>query len=155
MSKSAWFLRPENSRMLCLLSVVGMGGGSPVQAQTPRTVVVRGLDYAFQAPDTVPAGLTLFVLENQGTVRHELVLVRLKQGHTLAEVIAAKTPPERLALYDGIVGLIVAEPGARAMGTLTTDLTQGRTYVLTCNLRDAPDKQLHLAQGMAHVLQVR
>ena len=155
MSKPASFLRPGYCRLLGLLSMVGMGGGSPVQAQTPRTVVVRGLDYAFQAPDTVPAGLTLFVLENHGTVRHELVLVRLKQGHTLAEVIAAKTPPERLALFDGLVGLILAEPGARGMGTLTTDLTKGRTYVLLCNLRDAPDKQPHLAQGMAHVLHVR
>ncbi len=142
-------------RLSTLLSALILGYTTPLLAQTPRTVVIRGLDYAFQAPDTIPAGLTTFILDNQGTVRHELVLARLKEGHTLAEVIGAKTSVERQAVLDGLVGLILAEHGTRALGSLVTDLTKGRTYVLICNLRDAPDKQPHLIQGMARVLYVR
>jgi len=138
-----------------LLAVLCLGISLPLTAQAPRTLVVRGMNYAFQAPDTVPAGLTAFVLDNQGTVRHELVVVRLKEGRTLAELIAAKTLEERQPLYDAVVGLIVAQPGQRAPGSLVTELSKGGNYVLICNLRDAPDKPTHLVQGMGRVLHVR
>jgi hypothetical protein len=128
---------------------------APTEAQTPNTVVIRALDYAFQAPDTIPSGWTTFVLENHGTVRHELILARLQPGRTMAEMLAAKTPPERQALEDGLVGLILAEPGQRAMGSLSADLTKGRTYILFCTLRDSPDKSPHLVQGMVKEIQVR
>ena len=139
--------------MVAVCSILGVA--TPLRAQAPATVVIRALDYAFQAPDTIAAGLTKFVLQNGGTVRHEAVLARLKPGHTLAEIIAAKTPVERRDLEDGLVGLILAEPGERSMGSLLVDLTAGRTYILICNLRDAPDKLPHLAQGMAAVIHIR
>jgi hypothetical protein len=138
-----------------LLGILSLGITLPLSGQANRTVVVRGLNYAFQAPDTVPAGLTTFILDNQGTVRHEVVVVRLKEGHTLSEVIAAKTLEERQPLYEDVVGLIVAKPGQRAPGSLVTKLVKGGNYVLLCNLRDAPDKPTHLMQGMGRVLHVR
>ena len=138
-----------------LLGILSLGITIPLSGQANRTVVVRGVNYAFQAPDTVPAGLTTFVLDNQGTVRHEVVVVRLKEGHTLSEVIAAKTPEERQPLYEAVIGLIVAQPGQRAPGRLVTELIKGGNYVLICNLRDAPEKPTHLMQGMGRVLHVR
>jgi len=137
------------------LATLYLGITLPLAAQAPRTVIVRAMNYAFQAPDTVPAGLTMFGLDNQGTVRHELVIVRLKEGRTLADVIAAKTPEERQPLYDAVVGVLVAQPGQRALGSLVTELSKGGNYVLLCYLRDAPDRPTHLLQGMGRVLNVR
>ena len=138
-----------------LLGILSLGITVPLSSQASHTVVVRGVNYAFQAPDTVPAGLTMFILDNQGPVRHEVVVVRLKEGHTLSEVIAAKTPEERQSLIEAVIGLIVAQPGQRAPGSLVTELVMGGNYVLICNLRDAPDKPTHLMQGMGRVLHVR
>ena len=139
----------------CFLATLCLGITLPLAAQAPRTVIVRAMNYAFQAPDTVPPGLTMFVLDNQGTVRHELVVARLKEGRTLADVIATKTPAEREPLYDALVGVLVAQPGQRALGNLVTELSKGGNYVLICYLRDAPDRPTHLVQGMGRVLNVR
>lgn len=77
---------------LCFLGSFIPSVGS-AQPATPITII--GRDYAFSAPDTVPAGATLFSLSNQGTVRHEAVILLLKEDHTLAEYLQAKTPEER------------------------------------------------------------
>src|SRR3982751_4416657 len=91
--------------------VAALMSAATLGAQEPRQVVVDAVDYAFQTGDTIPAGLTLFTLDNRGSVRHELVISRLKDGHTLAEVVNAKTPAERNAAFDGLVGLLIADAG--------------------------------------------
>jgi hypothetical protein len=126
-----------------------------VSAQKAREIAVIGHDYAFRAPDTVEAGATLFGLQNKGTVRHEVLIVLLKVGHTLAEFLQAKTPEERRQFNDATIGLIVAPPGQDALGRILTDLQKGRSYVLICNLRDTPEKPPHAQLGMAALLYVR
>jgi hypothetical protein len=128
---------------------------SEVGAQTANSVTIRGLDYAFQSPDTIVGGPTLFTFENHGTVRHEVVISRLKEGHTLSEVVEAKTPADRNALLDGLVGLVIADAGKTALGQLLASMEKGRSYVLFCNLRDSPEKPQHMALGMARLLYVR
>lgn len=155
MSHHSRVISRECRRYSNLLGILYFGITMPVSAQTARTLVVRGVDYAFQASDTIPAGLTTFILDNQGTVRHELVIVRLKEGRALSDVIAAKSAEERQRLYDAVVGLIIALPGQRAPGRLVTELTKGGDYVLICNLRNAADKPTHLAQGMGRALHAR
>ena len=137
---------------VCLLELLVANIGA-AQGSTPIGVI--GQDYAFRAPDTVAAGAALFSLRNQGTVRHEVVVVLLKEGRTLAEYLRATTPEERRALNDGLIGLIIAEPGGAAPGQILTDLQKGRTYVLICNLRDGPDKPPHAKLGMAALLHVK
>ncbi len=127
----------------------------PAPAAAQRTLIVRGTNYAFQAPDTVAAGPVMFVFENGGTVRHELVIVRLRPGHTLADVRAAQTVEERQPHYEAVIGVLAANPGQPAPARLLTELTRGETYALMCNLRDSADKPSHLAQGMGHMLHVR
>ncbi len=139
-------------RSLCLLQ---LAISSVTGAQTARKIAVIGHDYAFTAPDTVQAGAALFSLRNQGAVRHEVVVLLAKQGRTLAEYIQATTPEERRALNDGVIGVIFAEPGQSAPGRLLTDLEKGRTYILICGFRDAPDKPQHFRLGMAGVLHVK
>lgn len=155
MSQHCGFSTRRSRRCSNLAGILYLGITMPIGVQTARTIVVRGVDYAFHAPDTVPAGLTTFILDNQGTVRHELVVVPLKEGRTLSDVIAAKSAQERQPLYDAVIGLIVAQPGQRAPGRLVTELAKHGNYVFICNFRDAPDKPPHLAQGMGRVLHVR
>jgi hypothetical protein len=52
-------------------------------------VTVTATDYAFDAPQTIPAGWTTFRFVNQGTQLHAAQLVRLEDGHTLAEFVTA------------------------------------------------------------------
>ena len=46
----------------------------------PRRVQVVARDYAFEAPDTLPAGVVSFELENRGAHDHELIIGRLRPG---------------------------------------------------------------------------
>lgn len=91
---------------LMLITVLAV---STLGAQSPNPVTIRAVDYAFQFPDTILAGPTLFTFENHGTVRHEVIISRLKEGHTFAEVMAAKTPAERNVALDGIIGILLSE----------------------------------------------
>jgi hypothetical protein len=118
------------------------------------TITVVGLDYAFQAPPTLPAGLTAVAFENHGTVRHEVAIVRLKPGVTLDSVVHMKPGPARRALIE-FVGLLAADPAETPLGRILVDFTPGRTYALFCNLQDAPDKPPHLSMGMFASIEVK
>ena len=155
---SARFAPPTTTvslRMLGWLSTLLIAGTATAAAQNAKAVLVTGLDYAFRAPDTLEAGPVLVSLLNQGTVRHEVAIVRLKQGRTLSEYLRASTVEERRALIDGLIGLILADSGQTAPGRILADLEKGWTYALICNLRDAPDKPQHFTLGMAASLHVK
>jgi hypothetical protein len=143
-------------RRLLALSLLCFGLPAKTSAQRMATVTVVGLDYAFQAPATLPAGLTAIAFENRGKVRHELAILRLKPGVTLDSFmrVVDSPPVARRGLTEG-VGLLFAEPGQSPLGRLLVDLTPGGTYVLLCNFQDAPDKPRHLKMGMIVGLQVK
>jgi len=117
-------------------------------------VTVVGTDYAFGVPPTITHGLTAFSFENRGRVRHEINLLWLKPGVTLDSVLRADPGPSRRALADG-GGVLFAEPGERSAYRLLVDLVAGRTYLLICNFRDAPDKPQHIELGMFASFQVQ
>lgn len=104
---------------------------------TPYEVTVVARDFAFDAPDSIPAGVTTFRLENQGPGLHQIDVVRLDPGHTaeeFADVMAAKEPWPTWMTFLG--GANAPEAGGTALATL--DLGPGH-YLLTC-LIVAPDK---------------
>jgi len=147
-------VRAGCERLIPLAAVLLLGSSPPrLIAQSPRAVTVIGLDYAFQAPDTLPAGSVALSLLNRGTVRHELLFFLLNEDRTLGELLRSTTIQDRLSL-GRLVGLIVAEPGQPAGAQLVVDLARGRSYVFLCVLRDAPDKPPHSAMGMAKALVV-
>ena len=141
--------------MLALVATAGSGFlSAPLLAQTPRPVEIVGLDYAFRGRDTIPAGPVAFSFLNQGTVRHEMVIYILNEGRTLADYLKAATGQERQGLGRA-VGLVLAEPGQPARAQMVVNLAKGESYVLLCNLRDAPDKPPHNMLGMGKALIVR
>lgn len=145
-------LPASSSRSLASRGVpllVAMIAGCQAPAPPSPEVLVPGTDYAFTAPKELPAGPTRFRFENRGTVPHEMALGQLKAGITadslLAYAAAGHDPGE---LADGIVGILIAEPGTAALGTLSADLAPGRTYMMICSFRDADSLPPHIAMGM-------
>lgn len=119
------------------------------QPKSPHQVVVTATDYAFAAPASMPAGSTEIRLTNQGRVAHEMALGRLRAGMTVDSFqarIASGGDPTDLA--DGVVGILIVEPGDTSIAALHTALTSGRTYVLICQFRDADSLPPHIAMGM-------
>ena len=122
---------------------------SAIAVQSPPTVTIVGTDYAFQVPAWIHAGPTLLAFENHGTVRHEMSIVRVKAGISADSVLQelAKGSPKR-NFIDGQGALIVAAPGAPSGPKLWLDLERGRTYLVLCTLKNAPDQPAHLSLGM-------
>jgi hypothetical protein len=122
---------------------------SACQPTPARQVLVSATDYAFVAPASMPAGSTEIRLTNQGRVPHEMALGRLRAGMTVdsfqARIAAGGDPAE---LADGVVGILIVEPGDTSIAALHTALTSGRTYVLICQFRDADSLPPHIAMGM-------
>jgi hypothetical protein len=112
-------------------------------------VIVTGQEYAFQLPDTLKAGRVILRFHNAGKVQHEMVLVLLKPGITLAKVLeTVKAGGSPDSLVEGTLGVLIAAPGTTSLGALAADLSPGRTYALVCTFQDAPDKPPHLMLGM-------
>lgn len=97
-------------------------------SHAPAVVTITATDYAFEAPDTVPAGWTTFRLMNHGATLHMGQLVELEEGRTLAEFREAyyeawRTVGPRPAWGVRSGGPGPAEPGASSNATL--DLEPG------------------------------
>ncbi len=135
---------------LCLIAV-----GSCSAAPTPRDILVRAHDYSFEAPDSLPAGLFAFGLENAGLVAHELIVTSLKPGVTLAEVLGRDRADSTWRhLRYPTNGILTADSGVTTPGRLLITLEAGRTYLLGCGFQDTDTSAVHLHMGMAKVLRV-
>lgn len=117
-------------------------------------VTITATDYAFDAPDQIPAGLTTFTMVDSGKEVHHATLIKLDQGKTFDDLMAGfkmmkpgTRPPGWIILAGG--------PGAVAPGatsSLTTVLEPGN-YALVCFVPDAKGVP-HVAHGMARALTV-
>jgi hypothetical protein len=58
-------------------------------ARPPPVVTLTATDYAYEAPETVSAGFTVFRLVNRGDEFHGATIVRLEGGTTLPEYVDA------------------------------------------------------------------
>jgi hypothetical protein len=133
---------------LALLATVVVACG-PARPAPAREVIISASDYAFQVAHEMPAGPVIFKLENRGRVPHEMALGQLRAGITADSVltrVAAGGDPDDLT--DGIVGILITEPGTTSLGSLRADLVPGRTYMMICQFRDADSLPPHIALGM-------
>jgi len=128
----------------------GAGSRATFDAAT-HTATVYAKDYAFEAPDSIPAGLTTFHLVNEGPGLHHVQLVRLDSGKTAADLDAAMKTAPALPAWAVLVG----GPNAPAPGNVfdsSLDLAPGN-YVMLCVV-DIPDNVPHFAKGMVHPFRV-
>jgi hypothetical protein len=139
--------------VLLLIALPFLASSRPQQSM--RDIVFVGTDYAFAAPATVAPGLTAITFDNRGKQRHEMNLVRLKPGITLDSVLKVGRGPSRRPLLDlSTGGILLAESGQHSTDRLLVNFEVGRSYMLICNLKDAPDRPEHSAIGMVAGLKV-
>jgi uncharacterized cupredoxin-like copper-binding protein len=138
-----------------LLSALALGAsrawGSRGATQRDGVVTVLARDYAFDAPDTVTAGVTTFHLVNRGPSLHHLWLVRLGRGKTADDFLHALQATPRMpswAIASG--GPNAPAPGNQSSATVV--LAPGR-YLFVCVVPGA-DHVSHAFKGMMRVLTV-
>ena len=121
-------------------------------ATTPNVVVVKTSDYAFDAPDTVRAGLTtLRLVTNPGQEMHQVGLIRLDSAKTPADLFNAMKSPGPMPKWAvEVAGVNPPAPGQTAEATL--NLAAGN-YLLVCFV-PSPDGVPHIAKGMSRPLVV-
>jgi hypothetical protein len=120
-----------------------LGGGNTVD------VVTR--DFAFEMPDTIPAGATAFRLRNEGKQPHHLMLYRLDPGKTLRDAFAALEAGGAHPAWMHAAGGPNAVPNG-GESTATVTLEPGN-YVAFCHVK-SPDGKIHFMKGMLKAITV-
>ena len=118
-----------------------------------RVVTVTTSDYAFDAPESIPAGLTTFSLVNRGPELHHMQILRLEDGKTLADLQAAmKNPGPPPSWITALGGPNAGVPDGKSTVTVTANMKPGN-YVMLCFI-DSPDGTLHVMKGMLRAFTV-
>ena len=129
------------SRPSSPLEMAGVDGST-----APAVVTVTAHDYAYDAPDTIKAGVTTVRLVNRGTELHHIQIIRLDAGKTAQDLFGAMKGEGPLPAWAHAVGGPNASvPGGEANATLS--LVPGN-YVLLC-LIPSPGGPPHVMKGMS------
>ena len=122
-----------------------------VASAAPAAVTVVTTDFAFDAPAELPAGLTTFRLVNRGPQIHHIQLVKLGEGKTMDDFMAALKaggpPPKWISMEGG------PNPSELGDTSITTVTLQPGNYAMVCFV-PGPDGIPHIAKGMARPLTV-
>ncbi|PYP20872.1 MAG: hypothetical protein DMD54_00125 [Gemmatimonadetes bacterium] len=117
-----------------------------------NVVTITATDFVFDAPDTIPAGLTTFRMLNQGRELHQAVIFGAP-GKTFAELEAAEQPTESMVgWWHAFLAMQPTLPGGPGVVTggdssiITANLAPGN-YVIACFMA-SPDGKLHVQKGM-------
>lgn len=141
---------PHPTVFALLLAGCGAAAPAPRLAEGPQVAEVVTTDYAFTMPDTLAAGWTSFRMRNEGADIHHVTLVRLEEGKSLEDLLAALGPGEAFPAWATFVGGPNVAMGS--VSDVTLELMPG-TYAALCVI-PAADGQPHLAKGMMKTLTV-
>lgn len=157
------------TRLLSLAAVIAVAGcttrdaSKPVDSATatvasapaaPNVVEINASEYKFEAPDQIPAGLTMFKMNDTGKEMHHASLIKLDSGKTFNDLMEGiknmkpGTPPPGWVIPAG--GPNAAAPGSSS--NLVAVLEPGN-YAIVCFIPDAKGVP-HIAHGMAKPLTV-
>jgi hypothetical protein len=114
-----------------------------------RTLTITAKEFAFEAPDTIPAGVTTIRLLNRGMELHHVELIRLDAGKSMKDFFTAfKAGGPPPAWVHMVGGPNTPVPGGESVATL--DVAPGR-YAVVCFIPGADGKP-HVMKGMAKEL---
>lgn len=125
-------------------------------APAPRVIPIVAVNYAFQAPDSVPAGPAVFTLTNHGTVLHEVQIFRFRRGVTAdsgLRLLTTEGVPD--SLFDASGAVLITPVGVDAPTAVTAELRSGELWALVCQFRDSAGAPKHDKLGMVKVMAVR
>jgi hypothetical protein len=138
-----------------ILSGIAVVSIAACASRAPRSVDITAVNYAFQAPATLPPGPAVFRLINLGSVPHEVQLFIFKPGIAADSgraLLRQGRVPDSLSDSSGAV--LIAAPHTTAPEQVYIDLRPGRLYALVCEFRDSASAPRHSQLGMFGVLQV-
>jgi hypothetical protein len=116
----------------------------------PPVVRVSGMDFSFDAPDVIPAGLTEFRFMNKGPSLHHMQILKLEGGKTIDDLRAAlANPGPPPAWVKEVGGPNAPAPGVESNATL---MMEPGNYALICfvDIGGPP----HFMKGMVRALRV-
>jgi hypothetical protein len=120
--------------------------GAPHSAGAPKADgEIRLKDFSFDAPP-MTAGAHIFHVINDGLQTHEVQLVRLNDGVTVQDYLAAMAPGAKAPPP----GVLMGGPGAFSKGLdgyWTVDFAPG-TYAFLCFVPDTASGMPHMMKGM-------
>jgi hypothetical protein len=137
-------------------------GATPIAFPGPDTDLEIALqEFAFDTvPPQLPAGRHVWKITNDGQQPHQVIVGRVPDGMTFAQVLAGfphaldATPAQgamRRSDFSAVGGLEIISPGHTAWALL--DLTPG-TYAVVCLVPDRATGFLHASNGMISVFTV-
>lgn len=144
-------IRPLGLAALAVLAACGDPAGAPASPTLPREITVVATDYAFDAPDTVAAGLVSWQMENRGKAGHHLIIARVPDSVSAADAVARVAAGEEGDWLETVGGVEGVPQGGPA-NSFTTPLTPG-TYLLLCVLSNTLGES-HAGHGMIRPLVV-
>ncbi|HJQ65705.1 MAG TPA: hypothetical protein VJ816_04980 [Gemmatimonadales bacterium] len=149
-------MQSRSSLWLLCSGAVALGACSkkptPAAQAAPTVITVSAMDFAFAAPETVPAGLVTFQLVGTGKEPHQMVVMRIDSGKTMADVqpVLSSTNMAIPGWLKFPIGVSVIAPGDT--GNATALLTPGH-YAMACFV-PSPDGTAHVAKGMMRTFEV-
>jgi hypothetical protein len=117
---------------------------TPAAGDYPKSTYVAK-EYAFDGPVNLTAGFNEITLQNDGTMDHHGMLLKLHEGKTVADLAAVTDLPGLFAVATGVGG--PGGTGPKQAATAVLNLEAGN-YVLVCIIPDE-DGVPHMAKGMA------
>lgn len=156
-------LVPGNYAILCLVDIPGgvphfmkgmmhaftavaPNGAATRAAATPTADVdVSMADYGYTFSKPLTAGHHVFAVTNNGPQVHELEMIKLDSGKTMADLAGWLAKPAGPPPGRAIGGVSAEAPGRTAY--FAADFTAGN-YVTMCMVSDAKDGKPHFMHGM-------
>jgi hypothetical protein len=135
--------------MLQPMVVTDQGAGA---AEPQASVTVNMLDFAFEMPDSLPAGPTTIRVDNKGPQPHEWNVLKLADGQTAESVAAWMTAPAGPPPFSQIGGMNGLDAGLH--GYVQADLAPGN-YLALCFIPDPNTGAPHFALGMTKSFSVK
>jgi plastocyanin len=108
-------------------------------------VTVHAREFAFIAPASIAAGTTTFRLVNDGKEVHQISILKLANGKTLADYAAAMKANQPAPWATGVGGPNAAGPGQTMDATVTLD---AGNYIMVCWIPSPGPPVPHMAKGM-------
>ncbi len=158
-------LQPGSYAMLCLVDIPGgvphfakgmikpfsVGASTGPAAPPPASdIAIKLADYTFDISKPITAGHHEFSVTNGATQMHEVELLRLSPGKTIADVVKWMAKPDGPPPASGIGGVA---PFTKTTNYFSADLTPG-DYAFICFVPDAKDGKPHFMHGMTKTFTV-
>lgn len=113
---------------------------------------VKLMDFSFVLPAEIKAGRQVWEVVNEGQQPHEIMLVKLAEGKTMADIQAFMQHPHGTPPFSQIGGFQAINPGAS--GWLNLTLTPGE-YIAICHVPDPASGHAHSELGMVMPFSVK